>query len=80
MCPHGCALESGILEHRLQSVGEARPLIEEMDAVAREGAQMPLGGGGDEAPAYPPVAQQGGQPFGLRDGGLTPHSLGTALV
>src|SRR5215470_11020590 len=77
ICHHGCELDSGILEHRLQSVGESRPLIDEMDAVAREVAQLPLGGGWDEAPAYQPVAQQVGQPFGILDVGLTPgHGFG----
>jgi hypothetical protein len=69
----GRKLDVGILEHDLHAIGASGALFDEMDAVAREVAQLSLRGGGDEAPTHQPVAQQLGQPLGVLDIGLAPR-------
>ena len=61
-------LDVGVLEHGLQPVGEPCPLVNQVDAVAREVAQVTLGRRSrNEAGAQQAMAQQIGQPLGILD-------------
>jgi hypothetical protein len=62
---HCGELDIGGLQHRLPPVGESCPLAGEVNAVARQIAQVALGGGGDAAGAHEPMAQQVCQPLGV---------------
>lgn len=56
-------LDIGVLEHRLEAVGQARALLDQVRAIARQVAQVALRRRGDEAAADQPVAQQVGNPL-----------------
>lgn len=62
---HCGELDVGVLQHRLQPIGQPCPLVDEVDTIAREVAQVTLSGRRDEARAQQPVAQQVGQPLGI---------------
>jgi hypothetical protein len=53
---NGRALAVGIREHRLHAVDASRPLLEELEAVAREGTPVARRGGQEQAPASQSVA------------------------
>jgi hypothetical protein len=67
---HRSELAIGVLQHRLQPVGQPRPLIDEVDAIAGQVTQVALRGGRNEARAQQSVAQQVRQPLGILNVGL----------